>query len=412
LQTTSRPAPHLAVTTIALFGAYTAANLSWFTQPFQFTVFSTQSGFGSIAAGWILSSEIGLAALVSIAMGYFSGARTSRSALAAGTLLCVIGSVTTVLVSSFWAIIVSRIVAGLGEGLLIADVNRAVAQLDQPEKRYGQINALMNLAGFLLLLCMPVVLAPLHIDRAIFALLAVATLICLAAVTLYPVNAAASPRTGANAITGAHAITGSNAGTGANSITRVPRGIGGWRGWTVCAAVLLTSTGVSSFYPVTESLGRASGISEGSLDSALSMAYIGAIIGSYGGAWIDARIGRLGAALWVGIGLSCAVALLVHAGSGWEFGAGMFLFGLFWFHGLVTCLGLAAEVDPAGGCAAACGGAFLLGGGIGPVLGGYQLDWSSGNNALFAWSVGIFMAAYVVCLWLVARRNVLVAPAP
>jgi hypothetical protein len=78
LNTNSRPAPHLARTTIALFGAYTAANLSWFTQPFQFTVFSTQSGFGSIAAGWILSSEIGLAALVSIAMGYFSGARTSR----------------------------------------------------------------------------------------------------------------------------------------------------------------------------------------------------------------------------------------------------------------------------------------------------------------------------------------------
>jgi hypothetical protein len=142
------------------------------------------------------------------------------------------------------------------------------------------------------------------------------------------------------------------------------------------------------------------------------MAYIGAIIGSYGGAWIDARIGRRGAALWVGIGLSCAVALLVHAGSGWEFGAGMFLFGLFWFHGLVTCLGLAAQVDPAGGCAAACGGAFLLGGGIGPVLGGYELDWSSGNSALFAWSVSVFMAAYVVSLWLVDRRSALPAPAP
>jgi DHA1 family inner membrane transport protein len=400
LNNNSRPAPHLAGTTIALLGAYTAANLSWFTQPFQFTVFSTQSGFGSIATGWILSSEIGLAALVSIAMGYFSGARTSRSALAAATLLCVIGSVTTVLVSSLWAIVLSRIVAGLGEGLLIADVNRAVARLDQPEKRYGQINALMNLAGFLLLLSMPVVLAPLHIDRAIFALLAAATLICLAAVTLYPVSAAPSPIAAASPISGASATT------------RMPRGIGGWRGWTVCAAVLLTSTGVSSFYPVTESLGRASGISEGSLDSALSMAYIGAIIGSYGGAWIDARIGRRGAAFWVGIGLSCAVALLVHAGSGWEFGAGMFLFGLFWFHGLVTCLGLAAEVDPAGGCAAACGGAFLLGGGIGPVLGGYELDWSNGNSALFAWSVSVFMAAYVLSLWLVERRSVLPATAP
>jgi len=389
LDTNSRPAPHLARTTIALFGAYTAANLSWFTQPFQFTVFSTQSGFGSIATGWILSSEIGLAALVSIAMGYFNGARrTSRNALAAATLLCVIGSVTTVLVTSFLGILVSRIVAGLGEGLLIADVNRAVARLDEPEKRYGQINALMNLAGFLLILSMPVVLAPLHIDRAIFALLTAATLICLAVVTLYPVKVEA-----------------------AASVINL-RGIGGWRGWTVCAAVLLTSTGVSSFYPVTESLGRASGISEGALDSALSMAYIGAIIGSYAGAWIDARIGRRGAALWVGIGLSCAVSLLVHAHSGWEFGAGMFLFGLFWFHGLVTCLGLAAQVDPAGGCAAACGGAFLMGGGIGPVLGGYELDWTSGDTGFFAWSVSFLMVAYVFSLWLVDKRGVHPARAP
>jgi len=389
LDTNSRPAPHLARTTIALFGAYTAANLSWFTQPFQFTVFSTQSGFGSIATGWILSSEIGLAALVSIAMGYFNGARrTSRNALAAATLLCVIGSVTTVLVTSFLGILVSRIVAGLGEGLLIADVNRAVARLDEPEKRYGQINALMNLAGFLLILSMPVVLAPLHIDRAIFALLTAATLICLAVVTLYPVKVEA-----------------------AASVINL-RGIGGWRGWTVCAAVLLTSTGVSSFYPVTESLGRASGISEGALDSALSMAYIGAIIGSYAGAGIGARIGRRGAALWVGIGLSCAVSLLVHAHSGWEFGAGMFLFGLFWFHGLVTCLGLAAQVDPAGGCAAACGGAFLMGGGIGPVLGGYELDWTSGDTGFFAWSVSFLMVAYVFSLWLVDKRGVHPARAP
>jgi hypothetical protein len=284
--------------------------------------------------------------------------------------------------------LLGRIVAGVGEGLLIADVNRAVARLDDPEKRYGQINGLMNLAGFLLILSMPVVLGALHLERAIFAFLAIATLICLAAVARYPVTAS----------------------TSGSMIT--PRGIGGWRGWTVFAAVLLSSAGVSSFYPVTESLGRASGIAEAALDSALSLAYIGAIIGSYEGAWLDARLGRRGGALWVGIGLSCAVALLVHAHGAWEFGAGMFLFGLFWFHGFVTCLGLAAEVDPAGGCAAACGGAFLLGGGIGPVLGGYELDWNGGHSGIFAWSVSVLMAAYVFAVWLADNRRLSAAHAP
>lgn len=377
-----RSRAHGLRTIVALVGAYTAANLSWFTQPFQFTVLSTHSGFGTVAAGWILSSEIGLAALVSMGMGYFSHAQSGRKALAGGTALCLLGSVATTLVASFPAILLTRIVAGVGEGLLIADVNAIVARLDEPEKRYGQINALMNLAGFLVILSMPVALGPVHIDHAVFAVLAAATLICLAIVTLYPVSASASPSTPATF------------------------GIGGWRGWTVFAAVLVSSTGVSSFYPVTESLGRASGISEAALDSALSLAYIGAIIGSYEGAWLDSRLGRGGGALWVGIGLSCAVALLVHAHGAWEFAGGMFLFGLFWFHGFVTCLGLAAEVDPAGGCAAACGGAFLLGGGIGPVLGGYELDWNGADSRIFAWSVSVLMAAYVLAVWLGNNRGV------
>jgi hypothetical protein len=163
---------------------------------------------------------------------------------------------------------------------------------------------------------------------------------------------------------------------------------------------------------VTESLGRASGIAEAALDSALSLAYIGAIIGSYEGAWLDARLGRRGGALWVGIGLSCAVTLLVHAQGAWQFGAGMFLFGLFWFHGFVTCLGLAADVDPAGGCAAACGGAFLLGGGIGPALGGYELDWNGGHSGIFAWSVSVLMAAFVLAIWLVNGKTLHAARAP
>jgi predicted MFS family arabinose efflux permease len=366
-------------TMIALVGAYTAANLSWTTQPFQFTVLATQSGFGTVAAGWILSSEIGLAALVSMGMGYFSRTRATRKALAAGTLLCIVGNIATVAVASFPAILLSRIVAGVGEGLLIAHVDGAVARLDEPEKRFGHVNALMNLAGFLVILSMPLALGPLHIERAVFAVLAAATLICLLAITWYPVTTSIPE----------------------SSVT--PRGIGGWRGWAVYAAVLLSSAGVSSFYPITESLGRSAGISEAALDSALSMAYIGAIIGSYEGAWLDARLGRRGGALWVGVGLSCAISLLVHAHGGWEFAAGMFLFGLFWFHGFVTCLGLAAEVDPAGGCAAACGGAFLLGGGIGPVLGGYELDWSGGDTRVFAWSVSALMAVFVLLVWSVNK---------
>jgi hypothetical protein len=53
-----------------------------------------------------------------------------------------------------------------------------------------------------------------------------------------------------------------------------------------------------------------------------------------------------------------------------------------------------------------------MGGGIGPVLGGYELDWTSGDTGFFAWSVSFLMVAYVFSLWLVDKRGVHPARAP
>jgi predicted MFS family arabinose efflux permease len=372
---------HIVPTMVALSAAYSAACLSWSTQPFQFPVLSVQSGFGDVAAGWVLSCEICLAALVSMVLGFLGNARPTRKLLLTATLLTVIGCLLAAVFVSFASVLLARAIAGVGEGIMIAAVNASIAAIDFPEKRYGQINAIMGLAGFLIVLGMPHALGVLHLRGAVFAILAIATLICLPLIALFPVRKA----------------------VGSMSATY---GLGGWRGWAVCTAVLLSSTAVGSFYPSTESLGQAAGIPPAALGFVLSLAFIGSIIGSYMAAWLDERLGILGGALLVAAGLTASVSLLVHAHGVVQFGAGMFFFGVFWFHGLMTCLGLAAMVDRGGGCAAAAGGTFFLGGGVGPLLGGYELDWSGGNIGSFGWSVGALMAGFLLLVGLVhAHRS-------
>jgi predicted MFS family arabinose efflux permease len=155
---------------------------------------------------------------------------------------------------------------------------------------------------------------------------------------------------------------------------------------------------------VTESLGKSASINDSTLDMALSLAFVGSILGSYCATWIDNRIGQLRGAILVAAGATAAVAALVHARQGIVFSAGMFAFGVFWFQAYTSCLGFAADLDVKGACAAACGGAFFLGGGLGPLIGGYEFAWSKGHYDIFTWSVCAQMIVFFLLRW-IALRN-------
>jgi predicted MFS family arabinose efflux permease len=367
-------------TTISLIAACTVAYLSWTTQPFQFTILSEPTEFGPLLAGGILSAEICMAAVVSTIIGFAGGVKVTRRVLLGGSFLCLIGALVVPQLTSFVAVLLARLVSGVGEGLLIAAVNIAVAGLPDPEKRYGQINGILNLLSFGVVWGTPVALSYIAAPRPVYVVIAIATAILGLNVLLYP-----TPRF-------------------QDRPSRRSRGIGGWRAWTLCGAVLVYAAAVGSFYPVTESLGKSASINDSTLDMALSLAFVGSILGSYCATWIDNRIGQLRGAILVAAGATAAVAALVHARQGIVFSAGMFAFGVFWFQAYTSCLGFAADLDVKGACAAACGGAFFLGGGLGPLIGGYEFAWSKGHYDIFTWSVCAQMIVFFLLRW-IALRN-------
>jgi MFS transporter, DHA1 family, inner membrane transport protein len=307
-------------------------------------------------------------------LGYAAGARWARAFLWIGAFLTLAGNVAAVFLPGFSELFMSRSAAGIGEGMLIGSLNATVARLDEPERRYGLINAVMNIAAFVLILLIPAGLAYLRVPRGVFAILAMATVLCMPLLLLFPAEVQSE------------------------DVDRQP-GVGGWRGLLVCAAILLLSTAAGSVYPVSLVIGQNAGIAEQSIDAALSLAIVGAIFGSYAAAWSTRVFGVLGSTLVVAAGLVLAPALLTHSRALPEFALGMFTLGLFWYLGFTQCLGLAAQVDPTGGCAAAGAGAFFLGGGIGPLLGGYEVQWSGGRYSVFVSSVLALVSLCVLCIW-------------
>lgn len=364
---------------IALCAANGIASFSWCAQPLQFPTLSVDSGFGDAAAGWILSVEIAAAAIVSILLGYTVGARAARLFLWGGAILTLVGNLAAVHFASFPQLFTSRAIAGIGEGLSIGSLNAAVALLDDPERRYGVINAVMNAAAFLLVLLIPHGISYLQIPRGVFALLAIATALCMPLLLLLPPQKAS-----------------------AAEVHRV-YGVGGRPGWLVCSAILLMSTAASSVYPVSLAIGQRAGIAERAIDATVALAIVGATLGSYLAPWTTRRFRVLGSTFLVAVGLVLAPALLTHSRGVPEFALGMFILGLFWYLGFTQLLGLSAQIDPTGGCAAAGAGAFFLGGGIGPLLGGYEVQWSGdGSLGIFVLSVLMLMALCVFCIWITA----------
>ena len=364
---------------IALCAAYFVANLSWTLSPFQFPTFSTESGFGPVSAGWILSCDILSAALVSIGIGYMSRRRATRGVLCAAASLIILCAVVSVFLPSFRWILLCRIVSGAATGVLLAGVSSAVAQLDEPETRYGHMNGFMNLSGFLLVLVTPMVLGYLSFHRAIFAVIAVVALMSVPAIAIYPIK------------TSVYAAAGSG------------RGMSGLHGWLLCAAVFIFSIVGGSLYAVTEVVGEIMHVTGTALGVGIAVQATGAVIGSYIAGWLDRRLGSYGGALLAAAGITTAVALFAYGQGAVAFDVANLLFGASGYFGFTICLGLAAKVDASGSCAAAATGAFYLAGGVGPLIGGVELDWNRGGIGIFLWSTSIFMSAFFFLYWLIKR---------
>jgi predicted MFS family arabinose efflux permease len=359
---------------VAAFGANSIAYAGWYVQPEQLHELDVVQGLGQTAASWIVSAEITTAALISLVLGNLIASRAPRLVLAIGASVVLLGHSYALVAGDYGALLLSRLVAGIGEGLLWITLNAAIAGLDKPHRRYGQVNAATAIFLAVLVAIVPYA-DELHLRRGVFVALlcAVAILTPTLVPFLFGKRDAIDPR--------------------------VPIATGFARGWILVGAVALWNMVVTITYALSGVIGSRTNSPTFQVDLAIAISLVGVIGGASATAWVGLRFGRIRT-----LGILAALEVIsAFANIYWTtlpgFAISLLVVNFALYSMFAYLLGLAAELDPSGGTSAALAGGFALGGGMSPLFGSYLIAWTRGYGSV-AWMIVLGC----VVVFAVARR--------
>lgn len=360
---------------LAAFGANTIAYLGWYALPEQWAALVGPLGQTKEATSMIVSAEILTAAIVGIIASFIFGAKAARSLLAVGTVITLLGHLLAFFANGYQELLGSRMFAGVGEGLLWVTLSAAVAGLDDPDRRFAQINA-----GTAVVLAIVVAIIP-HLEgghpgKPLFLALVVAGLLFIPALIPFIkhkvvlVNQDLSPR-----------IKSASA-------------------WLLVIGVAVWAMTVCSAYSLAFEIGMRTGADPKSVSFSVAVAFFGIIFGCTLTSVIGTRFGRVRTFTVMMVLQTIFAFVMVD----WTSIAG-FTIGLMAVNFSVYCaypylLGLASDIDRSGGCAAAVACSFALGGGASPMFGSYLISQTH-NYSSVSWAIllgGVLVLLIVIGL--------------
>jgi MFS family permease len=345
-----------------------------------FLVGSLMDGIGLDArhAGLLASAEMGAMALGALTVAPRIG-RVSRRALAlgAGAALLVLHGSSAAL-DSFAQLFFLRALAGLAEGCLYAVSTAAVAASTAPTRVYARVEGAGNLLWTGLFLIVPQAVA-LWQQRGAFGALFVITLCCAPLLYWLPAH---PPR-------------------------EAEAGAADWTLWTpstlavACAgAVLYLSE--NSLWAFTERIGVSTGMSGAAVGVVFGVANLLLVLVALLVSRLHLRWGR---SLPLGLGIAgfgVSLLLIASARSPVQYIAGHTALAMAFVFQWIYLQGLAAALDPAGRVAALLAGSILVGGALGPAVGGQLAEWG-GYPAIGAFALAAAVLALILVVPL-ARR--------
>lgn len=366
---------------IAAFGANTIAYAGWYVQPEQLHQLDVVEGLGQSAGSVIVSAEIMTAALVSIVLGYFIASKAPRLVLSIGVSIVLLGDVLALAATGYREFLLSRIVAGVGEGLLWLALNAAIAVLDDPHRRYGQVNAATAALLAVLVAVVPYV-DDLNLARGVFVALVVT--VVLLTPTLIPFFLTKRRQLAAPVPAGSQLI----------------------KGWALVAAVIFWNMAITVTFALSGIIGSRTNAPTSQVDLAIAISLIGVIFGAGATAWVGLRFGRVLTLATLTVIEVVAAFANIYWVSLPGFAISLFVVNFALYCMFSYLLGLAAELDLSGGTSAAAAGAFALGGGASPVFGSYLIE-STGSYGSVAWVIVLgCILMFATARWLEPRRTV------
>ena len=135
--------------------------VAWLTPvhlPFLVGEYVEYYGKSDSVAGWLASAEIGSLALAAAITAILLGKISPKQPLRIGLVLSALGAAATVLSGSFLVLVLSRLVLGIGLGLIAAASNAIPAGKENSTRIYAVMIVAMGVMGTVLLVLTPIAL--------------------------------------------------------------------------------------------------------------------------------------------------------------------------------------------------------------------------------------------------------------
>ena len=330
-------------------------------------------GYSPRQAGLVAGIEmagVGIGTLIVVVLG---ASWNGRAVAVAGAAIGIAGSIGPVLSSAFAIVMASRLLAGIGCGVLVSVIIAALAVTRDPDRSFSLYYMASALAGSIFF----------PIATALVGAFGVRGAYLFVAALLLPVFLLRSR-------VPAHRRTKHRAATAGG---RFPFG----RAAISLSASVIYWIGTGSVWAFIERIGVAGGLSETRIGTVLASSQVTFVLGALAASVLHTRIGRAVPAA-AGVVLSIlALGIIRFAAGELAFGAGVLLFTFAWMFFFPYLTGTMAAQDPGGRIAVLGVPSQTLGLALGPAIAGYLITGSDyGTVIIFGGAA--YLAAIVILM--------------
>lgn len=313
---------------------------------------SIKRGFelSATQAGIILTLEMLALAISSTLLSTIIGKIANRKLFLWGLLLLLLGHVFAALSDVVLLVVIARIIAGIGAGMIVVVANATMSSSSDPERAFALA---FVISGIIAAAIMPVLtgLSDQFAHRGVF--------IFLAALSLLIAPLCKSMLKNSESHTMQPVIL----------TTHPPLA------YMTLLALFIYNCSVGSVWAFSEQMASQAGVESGKIGFIFAAAMSSGIAGGFMASWLSTKAGRIKPIIACGVVHILSILSLTTATTTFEYTASLILCAIALYFIMPYFLGVASMFDENGRWGAAGGGASLLGLAISASVGGVIIDW-------------------------------------
>ena len=362
-----------------------SGQLSQITLPLLVGAAVVGLGMDEQAAGLLSSVELVTVALVSFVIAPRMGVWPRRNVALIGAGLAILGHACATFAPLVLPLVAARVLAGFGAGMMVAAGNACIANAENPDRLASLVIVSMCLVQLVTLNLMPVFVerwsyAGAYGFEAVFILLMVPLIFMLPQYR----PARDGPESHRRGFPVGAAIA-------------------------IAVIVGLFSAREAALWAFSQQIGMRTGLSNQQVGTVLGITGALGVLGAVTAAVLGTRYGRMKPMI-VGLFMNTVLSFWIsQTNDPVVFSIVEIVYHAFLFFTAPYLFGMAAELDGLGRLVAVAGGSILLGGALGPAIGGLLISWQ-GYTAIGGFIL-LAMAVVTTLAWRLQRHLDQGAPA-